>query len=52
MIALLMLPSIVFTHLNDALRAACRPDPVRIAWWLQAALVRAEPNHGHNPASS
>ena len=28
---LLMLPSVVFTHLNDAMRAACRPDPVRIA---------------------
>ena len=31
LIAHLMLPSIVFTHLNGAMRAACRPDPVRIA---------------------
>ena len=36
-----MLPSVVFTHLNDAMRAACRPDPVRIAWWLQAASSSA-----------
>ena len=29
-IAHLMLPSVAFTHLNDAMRAACRPGPVRI----------------------
>ena len=36
-----MLPSVVFTLLNDATRAALRPEPVRIARWLQAASSSA-----------
>src|ERR1700731_164743 len=36
--ALLMLPRVVLTHLKAGLRAALRPDPVMIGWWTQPAL--------------
>src|SRR5246127_4515684 len=38
MMALLMLPRVVLTHLNAGFRAALRPDPVMIGWWTQPAL--------------
>src|SRR6201988_5453980 len=36
--ALLMLPRVVLTHLKAGFRAALRPDPVTIGWWTQPAL--------------
>src|SRR6201988_1711294 len=36
--ALLMLPRVVLTHLKAGFRAALRPDPVMIGWWTQPAL--------------
>src|SRR4028118_1321620 len=36
-----MLPKTVLTHLNDAQRAACRPEPVRIGRCSQPAFSTA-----------
>ena len=40
-IALLMFPSVVLTHLKGAMRAALRPEPVRVARWSWPAWPRA-----------
>ena len=40
-IAALMLPSTVLTHLKAGLRDAVRPEPVTIGWWAQPTLVTA-----------
>src|ERR1700745_1926044 len=36
--ALLILPRVVLTHLKAGFRAALRPDPVAIGWWMHPAL--------------
>src|SRR5512144_166929 len=34
-----MLPSAVLTHLKAGVSTALRPEPVRIGWWVQPAVV-------------
>src|SRR5512133_905732 len=34
-----MLPRAVLTHLKAGARTALRPEPVRIGWWVQPAVV-------------
>src|ERR1700745_829310 len=36
--AVLILPRVVLTHLKAGFRTALRPDPVMIGWWTQPAL--------------
>src|SRR5687768_10898707 len=41
-----MLPRAVLTQLKAGVRAAARPDPVRIGWWAQPARVGDAPEAG------
>ncbi len=38
-VAALMVPSAVLTHLKAGVRAAAEPDPVLMAWWMHPASV-------------